>query len=263
MAMTFSELAAATLSGTWNHKLRAAREGAIFIAMPHIQIPQAVRKEMAWLEWATGGEVIIYGGCFDAWRKGETPRDIDATVLSARHPLVTWARIIAAATITGRPFGKYLWRHSLPWKRVRLNTKAGLLDIGCLKVKKDAHVRRALVKQIADNADFGVIAAGGTLREQFFADRFVDDHARGVVSCRALFTRRDYRNGAFKRVPKYMLEKYPDRPFEFESAGDARFFKPLLDRRAALLEKPLDKAQMIELVRGIYQPIYGFNAPRS
>lgn len=263
MAMSFPEIFAATLSGSWSHKLRALRVGAQFTSLPDIKIPDDVRREMAWLERITGGEAVIYGGCFDAWRTGKTPRDIDATILSAQHPLVTWSRIIAGAAISRRPFGHYLWRHSLPWKRVRLQTQAGLLDIGCLRVQKDKAVRRELTKQIADNADYGAIAASGTLREQFFADRFVDDHARGVVSCRRLSTRRDYRNGVFKRLPKYMLDKYPERPFEFECAADARFFRPLLERRAALLQENPSKEALTELVRSLYQPVYGFNVPRS
>jgi len=261
MSLTFSELMAGTLSRDWNKKWRTVESP--LVDGVHIPLPDALRDEMAWLERASGGIAVVYGGCFADWEQGRTPKDYDIMVIASCHPLETWARIIGAAMRDGKPFGRYLWRHSLPWKRVRLKTKAGLLDMGCIYYPKDADIKPQL-HQIADNADFGVIAAAATLRETLVTERFIDDHKRQVLTCRTLRNVRDYRSGAYKRVPKYAGKKYADWPVEFDSPADARFFAPLIKERNLLgkvLEKENQRA-LYDLIEKEYLSRYGIKRPR-
>ncbi|MGE3769810.1 MAG: hypothetical protein AB7G06_02535 [Bdellovibrionales bacterium] len=260
MSLSFSELVACTLSGSWNKKWRTPQSPLVRgAALP--ALPAALRDEMAWLERVSGGVAVVYGGCFGDGMTGRTPKDYDLTIIAPHHPLVTMGKIIFAAVNAGKSFGRYLWRHSLPWKRVRLKTVAGLLDMGCIQHKGDPE---ELLHAIADNADFGVIAAAATLRGSYVTQRFLDEHERKVLRCRALKTVRDYRNGVYKRLPKYAGIKYAGWPLEFESAADARYFSWAVQRRYTLpgLLSNNGQSAMYDFVEQHYLPRFGMKRPR-
>ena len=257
--MSFSEIVVNTLSGGWSHKIRPQIARVTIQSEPNL-LPQALLSDMRWLEKVTGGTAVVYGACFADWKAGRTPKDYDIALMTPHHPLLAWASVLAATPFSKRKFGRYLWRHALPWKRVRLRTKSGLLDIGMFQRPTD---EQHAICEIADNADFGVIAKAATLDCTYTSDRFTEGHAHRVIRCRPLHTRRDYRSGIYKRWPKYALKKYPEWTVEYESPADARFFEWANQRRAelrAIYEKNPDK--VIEELAREYEGRRGFTSPR-